>query len=63
MADDADRTGDRLELEDALRDRLRGETPYQVPEGKPGDCDLCNEWCGRLVGGACPPCRDKFRLP
>lgn len=34
-----------------------------IPAGAPGDCDLCGEWSQRLVGGACAPCRDKYRLP
>lgn len=33
-----------------------------MPVGKPGDCDLCGEWSQRLVGGACAPCRDRFKL-
>lgn len=33
-----------------------------IPEGNPGDCDMCGEWSGRLVGGACAPCRDKYGL-
>lgn len=28
-----------------------------------GDCDLCGEWSGRLVGGVCAPCRDRHKLP
>jgi hypothetical protein len=35
----------------------------QIPAGTAGPCDLCGEWSGRLVGGACAPCRDKWRLP
>lgn len=31
--------------------------------GVAGDCDLCGEWTSRLVGGACCPCRDKYKLP
>ncbi len=34
-----------------------------MPKGKPGICDLCGEPSWRLVGGACAPCRDKFKLP
>lgn len=34
----------------------------EIPPGKPGDCELCGEWFTRLVGGACPPCRDKYKL-
>ncbi|MCH9838645.1 conjugal transfer protein TraR [bacterium] len=30
----------------------------EMPVGRPGDCDLCGEWSGRLVEGACAPCRD-----
>ncbi len=33
-----------------------------IPKGDPGDCDLCGEWSGRLVEGACAPCRDRWRL-
>ncbi len=31
--------------------------------GVEGDCDLCGEWTGRLIEGACAPCRDKYKLP
>jgi hypothetical protein len=31
-----------------------------IPEGEPGECDLCGEWAGRLVEGSCAPCRDKY---
>lgn len=31
--------------------------------GEPGDCDFCGRWVGRLVGGACGFCRDKYKLP
>jgi len=33
-----------------------------IDPGKPGDCDYCGEWSGRLVDGACAPCRDKYKL-
>jgi len=33
-----------------------------IPPGNPGDCDLCGEWTGRLIDGACAPCRDEFNL-
>lgn len=33
-----------------------------MPVGKPGDCELCGEWSGRLVSGVCAPCRDKWGL-
>jgi len=34
----------------------------QIPPGSEGECDLCGEWSGRLVNGACSPCRDKYEL-
>ena len=63
MADDLDMTQERLEREQALRDKARPADPYEPPAGVAGDCDLCGEWSGRLVGGACAPCRDKHGLP
>ncbi len=34
----------------------------EMPKGEPGECELCGEWSGRLVHGACAPCRDKHKL-
>lgn len=34
-----------------------------IPTGEPGECGLCGEWSGRLVNGACAPCRDHYKLP
>lgn len=34
-----------------------------IQPGSPGDCELCGEWSARLVGGACAPCRDRYKLP
>ena len=33
-----------------------------IPEGRSGECELCGEWFGRLIGGACVECREKFGL-
>ena len=33
-----------------------------MPEGTPGECDLCGEWSERLVRAACARCRDKHKL-
>lgn len=33
-----------------------------MPVGVPGDCALCGEESGRLVRGACAPCRDRRGL-
>ena len=60
MADEADISQARMEQEEAMRERNR--KPYDIPEGVAGDCELCGEWSGRLVGGVCAPCRDKHGL-
>jgi hypothetical protein len=58
--DEADLTQQR---EEAMHEaRLRAATKPLEP-GEPGDCDFCGEWSGRLVRGACAPCRDKRKLP
>jgi len=56
MADLADIAQAKMEL-DAEQ---RKPAPYTLDPGKPGDCDLCGEWSGRLIDGACAPCRDYF---
>ena len=58
MADDADRAGDRQEIE--LERSIAAARGYVLPEGKAGDCDGCGEWAGRLIKGFCAPCRDKY---
>lgn len=60
MADEADISQARMEQEEAMRERNR--QPYEIPAGVAGDCELCGEWSGRLVNGACAPCRDKHGL-
>ena len=61
MADDIDRANDLAELE--LADRLAEARKAEILPGEPGECDLCGEWSGRLVDGACSPCRDRYKLP
>ena len=56
MADEIDRIQEIAEREAELNKPL----PYTLPPGKPGDCDLCGEWSGRLIEGACAPCRDRY---
>lgn len=34
----------------------------KMPRGEQGDCELCGHWSGRLVYGACAPCRDKYKM-
>lgn len=63
MADEADKAQEDLDREEEAQIRRRENTPkYEIPEGVPGDCDLCGEWFGRLVEGACVPCRTKHKL-
>lgn len=54
----------RGNLHDTDREVARiAEAAAKIPPGEPGDCDLCGEWSGRLVGGVCAPCRDRHKLP
>jgi hypothetical protein len=50
------------EIERSLQESIR-LSRKELPPGKPGDCDLCGEWTGRLINGYCAPCRDHFKLP
>lgn len=61
MADDVDRAQAHTEREQAAA--LAAITQAaKIPAGAPGECDLCGEWSGRLVKGACAPCRDRYGL-
>lgn len=59
MTDDADRADQEIErhLAEAMR-----RSAKELPPGKPGECDFCGEWSGRLVNGACAHCRDRRGL-
>ncbi len=62
MADLIDIANDRVQdtvTQEELR--IRAEASKFV-KGAPGDCELCGRWSGRLVEGACAPCRDKWGL-
>lgn len=61
MADSIDIAQEREELDREFAIASR-PSPTLEP-GVPDDCDYCGEWSGRLVGGACAPCRDKYGLP
>jgi len=58
--DEIDRAQKR-EQED--RDRAIAAAAADIPKGVEGECELCGEWFGRLVGGACVPCRNRYHLP
>lgn len=63
MADDADKASVETEILEAADIAAIRNKAQQMPEGKAGECDLCGHWSGRLVLGACAPCRDLFKLP
>lgn len=58
MTDQIDRANDYAEAERAMA--IANRLPFSLDKGKPGECDFCGEWFGRLVDGACVPCRDKY---
>ena len=60
MADEADIANDKAEWD--LAQAIRAAA-HDIPPGVAGNCDLCGEWSGRLIHGACAPCRDRYRLP
>lgn len=57
--DEVDRANEYVEesLQRAIA-AARGD----IEPGEPGECDLCGEYSGRLIGGACAPCRDRYGL-
>jgi hypothetical protein len=59
MPDAIDLAQEREEI--ATKDAIRRNSS-DIEPGKPGDCDLCGEWCGRLIRGTCARCRDKYKL-
>lgn len=63
MADEVDQANDRAEADTERAIATARAIAARVPVGNEGDCDICGEWSGRLVGGACARCRDKWRLP
>lgn len=63
MADEIDRANDYAEADRARHEQTARAAAAHMLAGSAGDCDFCGEWTGRLVGGACAPCRDARRLP
>ena len=63
MADIAVVTADRMEVQEAAHIAEIRRKAAEIPKGIPGECERCGEPSWRLVGGACAPCRDKFKLP
>ena len=52
---------------DAILDKTRLDEVKRraacIPAGYPGICDYCGHHSKRLVGDACAPCRDRYKLP
>jgi hypothetical protein len=61
--DVVDIANENRDSEEARHIKAARDQAENMPAGEPGDCDLCGEWTGRLVGGACARCRDRYRLP
>lgn len=63
MADVIDQANHKAQLEaDTALAHVRAAAA-RIPAGQPGECDLCGEWTGRIVDGACATCRDRHSLP
>jgi RecB family exonuclease len=61
MSDDVDIANDRTQL--AIDAKLQEiSDAAKLDKGVEGDCELCGEWTSRLIGDACAPCRDKYKL-
>ena len=58
-----DQANDRVEMDTARIVAHQRRLAQQIMPGEPGECEICGEWAGRLVGGACAPCRDRLHLP
>ena len=63
MSDLIDEANDKAAIEVATGEALIRAQAAAIPPGVPGECDFCGEWAGRLVSGACAPCRDRRALP
>jgi len=61
MSDDVDIANDRIALAIDAKVKQISDAAKLDP-GFAGDCDLCGEWSGRLIDGACAPCRDRYKL-
>lgn len=60
MADEVDMANDRAEQDLA---KAIAAAQRAIPPGAPGECRLCGELSQRLIGEACAPCRDLYKLP
>ena len=58
--DEADQAD--LEIEQTL-DYWIERARRPIPDGEPGECNLCGDYFTRLLHGNCAKCRDEYRLP
>lgn len=58
-----DRANDRAAMDTENAVTAARDYASRIPQGHPGECELCGCWSGRLVDGACAPCRDRYGLP
>jgi hypothetical protein len=63
MPDDIDIAQEREQITTAMSIARISKIARAIDPGAPGDCELCGEWSGRIVTGACAPCREKCGLP
>ncbi len=70
MIEEKERFPDPLDQADHYRESVIDDgvaaamrKALDIPAGNPGECCMCGEISGRLVQGACSPCRDKYKLP
>ena len=63
MPDEMDMSSATSDLLDEVAIANVREVASKIPDGAPGDCDMCGEWSGRLVNGVCAPCRDRYGFP
>ena len=63
MADEADQTFDRMEVQQAAKIAEICRKAAAIPKGAQGECERCGEDMPRLINGVCAPCRDRHKLP
>ena len=62
MADEADKTTDQMEVQEAAYIAEIRRKAAAIPKGVPGICDFCAEDMPRLINGVCALCRDLHKL-
>lgn len=55
MADEIDLAQEREHIATTSALNQVREQAARIEPGAPGECELCGEWTGRLIRGACAP--------